>query len=453
MKIRTKLILHYSSLSVILLILFSVIVVLSYIRYRQHEFKERLQNRANSTANLLIAHSKIDSSLLSLIDKNIITAMSDLQITIINQNKKIVYTNSPKSLHDKLMLTKYSVQSFVGEYALGYKSISFIHYQLGQKYEVMASAIDTNGLIELKNLLYIICWVLGFSLLLIVGFGFYSSDWSLKPFKKIIAELEEIDPALVKRRVSVQGNDELSQLAKTFNTLLDRIEQTFETEKSFMSNASHELRTPVTSILGQIEVGLNKTRTKEEYKSLLQSVYDDSAQMASIINSFLDLTEASLSNYKMEMRPVRIDEIIFSIVDDFKKRKPQYNISLSFDFSKNPDTDSQIECIANERQLRLMFSNIIDNACKYSENKKAIVKIDFAPHEIIVSITDHGIGIPKTDCNNIYEPFYRGGNTSGIPGHGIGLAIVKRIVDLHNASINIKTEVNIGTNVTISIKI
>jgi two-component system, OmpR family, sensor histidine kinase ArlS len=450
MKIRTKFIFNYSILSVILLLLFSIIVVLSYIKYRHHNFNIRLHNRAVSSANLLFNENTIDSTMLRLIDSNIITAMDDLEITIYNQTHKILYTNLPptealvKNVREKYKSTLSEL------FGLGYNKISFTYTKRNQKYLIVASAFDSYGLSELKSLLMILLSVLILSIIVIAGFGFYNAVWSLKPFKKIVEEVEGIDPSLVKTRVSVNSSDEISQLAKAFNTLLDRIEQAFETEKSFISNASHELRTPVTSVLGQIEVALNKTRQEGEYKEILKSVYEDTAQMATIINGFLNLAETNLTKSQMVMEKVRIDELIFAVVDDFEKQKPYYNISV--DFHTNPEADTQLECIGNERMLRLMFSNLIDNACKYSSDHKAKVTIDLSIVSIMVTISDKGIGIPYEDLKDIYKPLFRSHNTSGKQGHGLGLAIVKRIADLHNTDIIINSEINIGTSVIVYIR-
>jgi signal transduction histidine kinase len=329
-------------------------------------------------------------------------------------------------------------------------AIEYEYNYNGLKYKVVASAFDIQGIKELKNLFYILIWVILSSLLFIVGFGFYNAKWSLKPFRKIIDEVEAIDPTQLKKRLSDFGSDELSQLSHTFNKLLDRIKNAFETEKSFIANASHELRTPVTSVLGQIEVALNKPRNETEYQTILKSVYEDTTQMANIINGFLSLAETNLDDYKLEISTIEMDDLIFSIIDDFKQTKPHYNIS--FEFASNPESDSQIQCSGNERLLKLMFSNLIDNACKYSNDKKAKVKIDFTTYTINISVIDYGIGIPKEDLENIFKPLYRSSNVSGMPGHGIGLAIVKRIAELHDASISIDSHVNIGTNVTVIIK-
>lgn len=449
MKIRTKLILNYSVLSIILLLIFSVIVVLSYIRYRQHNFEIRLYNRAISSANLLLDNrNNIDSTRLKLIDREIVTAMDNLKITIYDPDRDVIYTNlSPSELSSNRIASETGNKSIMG---IGYIRISFSHEINGRNCIIEASAFDNYGANELKSLIIIIIFVLILSFLLIISFGIYSAIWSLKPFKRIIKEVEEIDPGSLSKRVSVSGNDEISQLARTFNRNLDRIEQAFETEKSFVSNAAHELHTPVTSVMGQIEVALDKARSADEYKNTLRSVYEDTANMAMIIDGFLDLADANLANNQIPVATVRIDEIIFSVIDDFERRKPNYVVTLSF--KSTPETDTQLECIGNLRLLKLMFRNIVDNACKYSTDSKATIDLDFSSDTIIVSIVDHGSGIDPGNMDDIFKPLYRGANSIGHPGHGIGLAIVKKIADLHHAVIEVKSDLNIGTKFTVILR-
>lgn len=428
-----------------------MIVVVSYRKYRQHNFEIRLHDRAVSSANLLLDRSNnIDSTRLKLIDRDIVTAMDQLKIIIYDTNKNVIYTNLSPSEMSKNGNESYSETGKNDVLGIGYNKITFPQDIHGQKCIIEASAFDSYGANELKSLIIIITVVLVFSFVLINGFGIYNAIWSLKPFKRIIKEVEEIDPQSIKKRVSVPGNDELSLLAQTFNKILNRIDLAFETEKSFVSNASHELHTPVTSVMGQIEVALDKARSIEEYKNTLRSVYEDTANMAVIIDGFLDLAEANLTNNQIPFSTVRIDEIIFSIMDDFEKRKPHYNVTLNF--KSSPETDTQLECPGNSRLLKLMFRNIIDNACKYSMDSKSTVDIDFSPDTIIVSVTDHGMGIVKDNIDDIFKPLYRGSNSTGKPGHGIGLAIVKKIADLHQALIEVKSDLNIGTKFTIFLR-
>lgn len=451
MKIRTKLIFNYSALSFLLLLVFSCIVVLFYVRYRQNDFRIRLQNRAITSVNMLFNEQSIDSTMLRQIDKNIITSMSNFTLAVYTPNGHLHYTNTTAKNVPQLHKTKNINEGSFSKYVIwGERSIQYSFWHGNKKYDIVASAHDTKGVEELQNLIHILLWVLASSLVLIVGFGFYNAQWSLHPFRKLIAEVDSIEPSQLNRRLSTAGADEVSQLSHTFNILLDRIAQSVETEKAFIANASHELRTPVTSVLGQIEVALHKSRSADEYRAVLQSVYDDTAQMATIINGFLNLTEANQGYKHIDMSCVAIDDLLFSIIEDFEQRKPSYNVS--FEFITNPETDKQIQSWGNERLLYLMFANIIDNACKYSNDQRAKLKVDCQKEKIQVQVCDYGIGIAAQDLEHIFKPLFRGSNITQQRGHGIGLAIVKRIADLHNATIEIQSQQNIGTTVSVTLK-
>lgn len=449
MKIRTKLILNYSILTTILLVLFSIVVLIFYANYRQKDFNTRLTNRAKSSVSMLLKINNVDTSMLRLIDNNIITAMGELKIVILDTNMAVVYSNVDMLEFQNKNNAK--INLLAETFKVGKKKIEFFYTVDGQTYKILASAIDNQGMIELSNLFYILLWVLAISVLFIIGFGFYNAKWSLRPFKHLIHEVETHETQDLKKRLSSHGHDEISQLSDSFNKLLDRIEHTIENEKAFITNASHELRTPVTSVMGQIEVALNNERTNAEYKNILSSVYEDTSHMASLINGFLDLAQADIDFKKLEIKEVEIDELLFSIVDELKKRKPHYSISI--EFAKNPEAENQLACLASERLLKIMFTNIIDNACKFSNNNKAKVKIDFNKDKILVSIIDYGIGIQKDELENIFKPLFRGSNVTNIPGYGIGLTIVKRIAELHNASLTIDSQFNIGTTVIIELRI
>lgn len=374
--------------------------------------------------------------------------MTNFNLAVYSANGKLFYTNAKRPhIPTQANVGRQNRYSFSQYFIWGERSIQYTYQHNQQIYEVIASAHDNRGVSELQNLVHILLWVLASSLLLIVGFGFYSAQWSLRPFRKLICEVETIEPDQLDRRLSANGADEVSQLSQTFNVLLDRIAQSVDTEKAFIANASHELRTPVTSVLGQIEVALHKNRSAEEYRSVLQSVYDDTTLMANIINGFLNLTEANIGYKNIEMQSIAIDDLLFAVIDDFEQRKPQYTIG--FEFITNPETDKQIQCNGNERLLHLLFANLIDNACKYSNDNRAKLKVDCRNHQIVVQVCDYGIGITPQDLQHIFKPLYRGSNVTGRRGHGIGLAIVKRIAELHNASIHISSEPNLGTTIEI----
>ncbi len=449
MKIRSKLILNYSLLSFLLLLLFSFLVVLIYVQYRENDFKNRLLYRTMSSVNMLFIEKSIDSTMLRLIDKNIKTSMSQFELVVFDSSDVVFYSNIDRN--DTATLQRITRQeTIIDQFIPGEKSVTYHYLHNGMKFQVYASAFDNQGFDELNNLIRILAWVLFYSLLLIVGFGFYNAIWSLKPFRNILFEIDTLEPHELKKRLSINGSDEISQLSASFNALLNRIAQVLETEKAFILNASHELRTPITSVLGQIEVVLNKNRDKDEYRAVLQSVYDDTSKMAVLINGFLNLAETEIEPSRIKMELISVDELLFAIIDQLKNKNPEYSITVEFE--QNPENEQQLQCLGNERLLQLMFANIIDNACKYSNDKKAKIKIDFTTIDIIVSVIDNGIGIPPDDLEHIFKPLYRGNNVGGFKGHGIGLAIVKRIADLHQIKVIANSKHNIGTTVYLRLR-
>ena len=265
--------------------------------------------------------------------------------------------------------------------------------------------------------------------------------------KDIIKQVDTFEATRLNKRLTIENNDEIADLAKTFNKMLDRIEKAFDTERLFVSNASHELRTPLTSIKGQLEVGLIKNRTAEEYKALLNSTLDDVQNMATIVNGFLELAETNIDPTIVKFSNIRLDELLFAAKDEFLKRKPEYYISIEFE--KIPEDESLITVWGNERLLKILILNLLDNACKFSDNKKALVKISHIDLKTILKVTDNGIGIPAEDIDKVFQPLYRAKNVAGQNGNGIGLSIVKKVTDIHKGEIQIESEINIGTTISV----
>ena len=200
MKIRYKLILNYSVLSIMLLLIFTMIVVFAYLKYKQQNFNLRLYNRAISSANLLLNVDGIDSTMLRSIDRNTVTILEDLQITIFSQNGKVLYSNAQlgNRTNSASQSDTTDGSGFWKYLMMERKTIVFEYNKYGNKYKIKASAIDVAGMKEFMSLVEILSGVLIISLLFIVGFGRYNAFWSLKPFKDIIREVEQIDPTLVK---------------------------------------------------------------------------------------------------------------------------------------------------------------------------------------------------------------------------------------------------------------
>lgn len=448
MRIKAKLTFNFSILVAGILVLSSLSVYLFSLAHRHQNFTTRLKYKAISTASILFNVKDVDVKMLQLIDSNTVTAMKDLNVIVLDKQKKVLYSNSD-SVTVVNLLPHFNYLRWENNSYRFYNNrlyLCTIYNNNGEDHYVLATAEDMLGQTELQNLRIILFIVFFISLSLTIIAGWVNTRQSLKPIKEIIRQADEIKPSNLNSRIEGETSDEIGDLVKTFNKMLDRIERAFDTERMFISNASHELRTPITSIKGQLEVGLSKPRDTEEYRALLNSVLDDVKNMATIINGFLELAETNIEPGSIMFNKLRLDELVFSVKDEIIRRKKGYMVNI--DFESIPEEESNITIYGNERLLRMLIINLIDNACKFSENKKCNVFISYDSESVTLKVVDSGIGIPKEDLKNIFNPLYRSNNVNKIPGFGIGLSIVQRIATIHGAKLHVNSEINVGTIVS-----
>ena len=315
---------------------------------------------------------------------------------------------------------------------------------------VIISALNyyaSNHLILLRNIIFI---GIGFIILITAFFSIYFSKHIFDPIKKITDKVKQISTDNIHLRLDETANDsEISKLASTFNDLLNRVETAFEIQKNFISNASHEFGTPLTSIMGEAEVSLRKERTPEEYQKSLTSILEQAERINAITQSLLYLAQTGYKGDSISFEIVRTDELLWQVRELLIKLKPQSKIEL--DFSLLPENPFKLKINGNKQLLTLAFANIITNACKYSNNKPVFVSIASTDNQVIVICQDQGIGIPESDLPFIYDPFFRASNSIQFEGYGIGLPLTRNIIHAHNGELKITSVVNKGTVVTVKL--
>jgi len=248
-----------------------------------------------------------------------------------------------------------------------------------------------------------------------------------------------------------KGKDEMTQLAETFNNMLNRLETAFETQNNFISNASHELRTPLTIISGELELAINTKQDAEKQHKALTKIKDEADRLEHILTSLLGLAQSGFNGKNQPWEQVRIDEVVWEVIEAVNLVHPENKIEV--DLSKLPEDENQLVIRAIKNLIKLAISNIVSNACKYSNNNVVTVLIETNQNIVSVAITDRGIGIPQSDIQHIFEPFYRASNTNEFKGYGVGLPLSLNIVRLHRGSIGIKSQVGVGTEIKVMIPI
>ncbi|MFN3782931.1 MAG: ATP-binding protein [Spirosomataceae bacterium] len=447
MKIGTKIALQFTFTVATILTVFCLVIYYLSENYRQQEFFNSLKDRAATTARLLIKEKEIDKKLLKIIDRNTLDTLYGVQVLVFNDENLVAYSNyeadtfyyNPELINrirtEKYLETSYKDKQVVGSIYTDDENRSFV---------ILAQATDKYGKDKLNNIKETLIIGLFSTIIITVLFGFIFASHSLKPIAAMNNEISKITAYNLKTKLNT-GNqkDELARLAINFNQMLARLENSFELQKSFVSNASHELRTPLAAIKSEIQIALEKDRSTEEYKHILKSLLIDNQQIIKLINGLLQLAKSEKSDSEVLMNPVRIDAILFETQEEINYSYPEYSVQIDFDAI--PEDDNQVTVHGNAALLKTVFVNLIENACKYSDSKSADIRIIFNAKNCIISIKDEGIGIPKAELSKIFEPFYRSQNASVFKGHGIGLSICKRIIQIHGGRLTVKSELGQGS--------
>jgi signal transduction histidine kinase len=288
--------------------------------------------------------------------------------------------------------------------------------------------------------------------LLIGSAGMYVlSKELLKPIDDVTYLASRISHTNLKERINYRGpNDEIKRMADTFDSMLGRIEESFEQQQEFIQNASHELRTPIAIALTNIEVQeMDETPTVEEYRELTQTIKASLERMNAVNNNLLLLSEGN--NPKMSFAPVDINTILNELIRETTNTASKSNITISPELSDKP-----IIINGDIMMLRQCFFNLIENAIKYNkENGTVTVRSYTDAMNASVIVSDNGIGIPKDALPYIFRRFYRVDKSRSRQkgGSGLGLAIVEKIVSLHGGTIHVESELDKGSSFTVILPI
>jgi len=278
-----------------------------------------------------------------------------------------------------------------------------------------------------------------FVLLMILGY--YLINKTIRPLKRILHDLEGLQKKqdLSLRLKEQSTSDEFEQLTNTFNNMLEGIENSVENIKQFSSDASHELKTPLTIIQGEIELCLQGDKSKEELIVVLEKIDKEQKGLQNIIQDFLLL--ARLDKEVLKQNSASLDKVIFDCIELNLETLEKKNLILEVDIEEN------LEVLFDEKYLTIVINNLISNAIKYTNEGFVKIIAKKQKYTILFEISDSGIGIKKEDLNNIFERFFRVDKirSSSASGVGLGLAIVKKICDRFTYTINVKSELRKGS--------
>ncbi len=275
--------------------------------------------------------------------------------------------------------------------------------------------------------------------------GLLLANQALRPVDRITSAAEQIAQGDLTERVPTPATmDEIGRLAATFNHMISRLQAAFERQKQFTSDASHELRTPLAVMRGDIEISLRRERSPEEYQRVLTSNLEEIVRLSRLIEDLLMLARADSGRVELKCEPVGLDKLCRQMADYIVPLAHQREQELIYD---SPKTEVTIN--ADLQRIKQLLLNLLDNAIKYTEpGGKISLGLKVEDDRAVITVADSGRGIPDEDLPHIFDRFFRrSGNTAdrSAAGFGLGLSIVKWIVESHDGEIETKSKSGEGT--------
>lgn len=453
MRIRTRLALQFLVLASLIVGAAFVVVYARAAEFRQEQFHDRMRSRGENTASLLLDVAEVDDHLLRKIEQKSPVRLVKEGLSIYDANNALIFHLGED--HGLLEITPALLDSIrkqgeIERITNDRELLAFSVNKPNERSVAVVSGQDLYGRGKLQDQarVMLVTFLIGLVLIFLIGRTF--ARRALSPLQRLVMDLRTISASDLSRRSALgKGTDEIAQVAVSFNDLLERLEAAFAAQKNFIANASHEMRTPLTAISGQLEVLLLKERTGEDYRNALNSVLEDMHSLNRLSNRLLLMAQAETDATAITFAPVRMDELLWAARSEVIRTDAQNRVDVII---AEVEEAADITIQGNEILLRSLLVNLIENACKYSNDHHAIVTLKGNRNQLSIEVADHGSGIDPADHERIFQQFYRAPSTAGTKGHGIGLSLVKRITELHGGRVYVESELGAGARFVVSFR-
>lgn len=436
MNLKARLALLYSLSVFIILVISSVSIFILNEEFRKNEFNKMLMLEATESFQIFTSQPELTPEIIDDLNRNAATSLLGQEIFIFNSSMRAIFYTKGSAIPNistKLLTLSKIKQHF--EY-VDHKKEWLILYQRfnNRPYYIVISAFDVLGRRKTDNLRILLVFTIFGGMVLSGLLAFFYVKQSIQPLEDLKDEIDGITVQNLKQRITIpKNNNEIWQIADKFNAMLERLELAFEQRKNFVQHASHELRTPLANMLLQTESALNKDLTAPDYKKILISLKEDQTNLIELTNSLLALSRYETSTTVIDWTTIRIDEVLYHTVEYINQILPDAVISI--DFETVPENEEDFLVRGNESLIKSAIQNLIKNAIQYSDNNKVKIILSHSENAVTLKFENFGQQLSSEEESKLFIPFFRGQNSSSKKGFGLGLAIVQRIVIVHNGRI------------------
>ena len=408
--------------------------IIAILTQDQYQIDARMSSQLltdvfNETPGMLVIITNNQGDVLSISQRltDAATVVPALFDKIRNAHEPVYVNQSVGSMDMRFILDPITAKIAAGDFVMVGHPIDVIQSSLRSLY----------GSLTLVFLSFVIPTIVG---------GYILAGSALRPVAEISREMEDISSENLKRRVRNPGtNDEMEVLTRTFNGMLNRLEESFTRERQFIGDIAHELKTPLATLKSGIEVAMSKKRSNGEYQSLLKELLTDANRLSGTLTNILDLAWSKADSYENLKEKVNISDVIRELTE----------IAQKLAYGKGVSVKSHIEngLVVRGKKDKLFRAilNIVDNAVKYNDGKGNVnIRLVKNDGQVLVRISDTGHGISGEDLPHVFDRFYRGSKTDKASGSGLGLSISQAVIASCGGSIHIESTEGKGTTVTIA---
>ena len=285
--------------------------------------------------------------------------------------------------------------------------------------------------------------------------GYWLAGRATRPLRQILISADKLQPGRMSERLPLSGaGDELDRLCIVINNMLDRLANYFERQRTFLANAAHELRSPLSAMRSGVEVTLERVRTAPEYRGILEETAEQCSTLNALVNQLLLLAETDGRHLEASTTTVRLDELAQKTISMFQGVAEQYQIDLTADLLP-------VTICGHSHHIRPVLNNLVDNALKYSNPRDSVhIKVGIDPENpnmALLEIRDSGTGISPEDLPKLFDRFYRTDQARAKDGRrsgtGLGLPIAQSIIEAHGGTIQVDSSLGRGTRIEVRLPI
>lgn len=451
MNIRKKIILNFSVVTIALVGFTLIFIYTLFYEYREEEFQQQQKAKIITTFNFLAETNKIDENLMKAMDRITINNLYDEKLLIFDNHRNLLYSSiddTPIEFSKKILNNLSPENPWIEEKEQKYDVVGIYMRSNGAGYYGISKAYDVSGYHHLDYLrnVFLLTFI-GISVI-VVFMSYYLSKKITNPIVALTKQIRDFDfEVKYKPIVTSETKNEVAVLGQRFNELMQRMNEAFSFQKHAVHHISHELKTPIAVLVSNFE-RIEQEKDIIKIKELIKDQKEDTESLSKIINSLLEIAKTE-SGINFKMSQIRIDELIFDLVDELNLLYPDFQFSI--EYSETIEDENKLVVLANLRLMKAALSNLMINSIQYSSDNVAKIFITSFYKKLQIDFINNGPVINEDEKQYIYQHYFRGVNSKGKRGFGLGLVFIRKILTMHQGEVAYHNESKNSNKFTITL--